>query len=258
MDAEMSDTPAVELREVTFSYDGVPVLEDVSFTIPELDFVGIVGPNGGGKTTLLKLMLGLLQPDAGSVRVFGGRPEEMARRVGYVPQNFQYPTGFPITVRDVVLMGRLGRGSGLGPFASRDAAELSQALETVGLAGMQRKRFAELSGGQQQRALIARALLVDPDMLMLDEPTADLDVAAEREIWRLLQDLNASTTVILVTHELGFVSDVVKAVLCVNRRVRRHPTTEIGEITGDLLEAMYGSDLRVVRHDQTHGGDPCG
>ncbi|MEA3403414.1 MAG: ABC transporter ATP-binding protein [Armatimonadota bacterium] len=253
----MSDIPAVELRDVTFSYDGAPVLEDVTFTVPELDFVGIVGPNGGGKTTLLKLMLGLLEPDAGSVRVFGGSPEEMARRVGYVPQNFQYPRGFPITVRDVVLMGRLGRDSGLGPFVGRDVTELSEVLATVGLEGMERHVFAEMSGGQQQRALIARALLVEPDMLILDEPTADLDVAAEREIWRLLQELNATTTVILVTHDLGFVSDVVKSVLCVNRQVRRHPTTEISEITGELLEGMYGSDLRVVRHDQTSDGGDC-
>lgn len=245
----MSRIPAVELRDVDFSYNGLLVLRDVTFSIPEGDFAGIVGPNGGGKTTLLKLMLGLLKPDHGTVRVFGQKPERVARRIGYVPQNFQYPTRFPMTVRDVVLLGGLGRAG---------QADVDSLLQTVGLDELGSRRFDALSGGQQQRALIARALATSPDILMLDEPTTGLDAAGEREIYDLLQELNERITVVLVTHDLGFVSDAVRSVLCVNTKVRRHPTSELGKITGELLEAMYGSGKRMVRHDQCwERGEGC-
>lgn len=270
----VSNETVIEVDGVDFSYNGRSVLEDATFTIPELDFVGIVGPNAGGKTTLLKLLLGLLHPDSGTVRVFGRPPEQVRTRVGYVPQGFQFHSRFPITVRDVVLMGRLGtsgrpeRGSAHGradgpegheAVASQEAADVEDVLETVGLEEVAGRRFSELSGGQLQRALIARALMVNPEILMLDEPTASLDAAVEREIHELLQELNRNTTIVLVTHDLGFVSHVVKSVLCVNREVRRHPTTEMGEITGELMESMYGSDRRVVRHDQCweEEGEEC-
>ncbi len=245
----MSGIPAVELRNVDFSYNGLLVLRDVTFSIPEGDFAGIVGPNGGGKTTLLKLMLGLLKPDHGTVRVLGQKPERVVRRIGYVPQNFQYPTRFPMTVRDVVLLGGLGR---------EGKADVDSLLQTVGLDGLGSRRFDALSGGQQQRALMARALATSPDILMLDEPTAGLDAAGEREIFNLLQELNERITVVLVTHDLGFVSDAVRSVLCVNTEVRRHPTSELGEITGELLETMYGTGMRMVRHDQCwQRGEGC-
>lgn len=247
----MDEVAAVEMEGVEFSYDGAPVVEDVDFAIPAGDFAGIVGPNGGGKTTLLKLMLGLLRPDEGKVRVFGRPPLEVATRVGYVAQGFQYDRRLPISVLDVVLMGRLGGRSG----RSRERAV--EALERVGIAQLRNRYFADTSAGQQQRVLIARALATDPEMLMLDEPTASLDASAEREIYALLQELNRQMTVIVVTHDLGFVSDAVKSVLCVNCRVRRHPTAGMSEITGELLEEMYGSDFRVVRHDRDAGEGAC-
>lgn len=245
------------MNGVNFAYDGTPVLLDVDIAVPRLDFAGIVGPNGGGKTTLLKLILGLLQPDCGDVRVFGEPPREVIRRMGYVPQNFTYDRRLPITALDVAMMGRLGAGPSLGPWSGDARARALEALETVGVADLADHRFVDTSAGQQQRVLIARALATDPEMLLLDEPTASLDAAAEREIYELLQQLNEQMTVILVTHDLGFVSNVVKSVLCVNRHVKRHPTTEIGEITGELLEEMYGSDLRVVRHDQSDEAGYC-
>ena len=253
----MSDAPAVETTGVCFSYNADPVLVDVNISVPRLDLAAIVGPNGGGKTTLLKLMLGLLEPDCGEVRVFGERPRDVTKRMGYVPQDFSYDRTLPITALDVVLMGRLGTGGVFGTWtgAARDRAR--EALETVDAAQLADRRFVDASAGQQQRVLIARALATEPEMLMLDEPTASLDVAAEREIYRLLQELNERMTVVLVTHDLGFVSDVVKSVLCVNRHVKRHPTTEMGQITGELLEEMYGSDLRLVRHDQSDETGAC-
>jgi len=253
----MTDTPAVEMTGVNFAYNGEPVLLDVDLTIPRYDLAGIVGPNGGGKTTLLKLMMGLLHPDCGEVRVFGQPPPEAATRIGYVPQGFTYDRRLPISALDVTMMGRLGRDSSLGPWPRRARESALEALDRVGVADLANRPFADASAGQQQRVLIARALATEPEMLMLDEPTSSLDAAAEREIYALMQQLNEQMTIVLVTHDLGFVSNVVKSVLCVNRRVKRHPTTEIGEITGELLEEMYGSDLRVVRHDQSDGAGYC-
>lgn len=255
----MNEEAVVEMARVNFSYNTELVLEDVNIEVPHCDLCAIVGPNGGGKTTLLKLMLGLLQPDSGEVRVFGERPVDVRTRIGYVPQHFNYDRRLPITALDVVLMGRLGIDGAAGPW-TRDSRERAQAaLQTAGAENLAQRRFVDSSSGQQQRVLIARALATDPEMLMLDEPTASLDVAAEREIYELLRELNERMTIVLVTHDLGFVSDVVKSVLCVNRRVKRHPTSEMTDITGELLAEMYGSDLRVVRHDQSDGrGDRCG
>ncbi|MFO8082096.1 MAG: ABC transporter ATP-binding protein [Armatimonadota bacterium] len=255
----MSEEAVVVMTDVDFSYNTELVLEDVNIDVPPCDLCAIVGPNGGGKTTLLKLMLGLLKPDAGEVRVFGERPANVRTRIGYVPQDFSYDRRLPITALDVVLMGRLGVDSAAGPWTRGSRERAEEALETAGAEHLAQRRFVDASAGQQQRVLIARALATDPDMLMLDEPTASLDVAAEREIYELLRKLNERMTIVLVTHDLGFVSDVVKSVLCVNRRVKRHPTSEMTDITGELLAEMYGSDLRVVRHDQSEGrGDGCG
>lgn len=253
----MSEQSVVEMSGVHFSYNTELVLEDVNITVPHLDLCAIVGPNGGGKTTLLKLMLGLLKPDCGEIRVFGKRPRDVRTRIGYVPQDFSYDRRLPITALDVVLMGRLGVDSAVGPWTGDARERAAEALEAVDVAHLAERRFVDASAGQQQRVLIARALATDPDMLMLDEPTASLDVAAEREIYDLLRDLNECMTIVLVTHDLGFVSHVVKSVLCVKRQVKRHPTSEMSDITGELLEEMFGSDRRVVRHDQSDGVGYC-
>ena len=251
------EAPAVEMQDVSFSYDGRAVLEDVDVYIPRGDFTGIVGPNGGGKTTLLKLMLGLLRPDRGQVRVLGRPPHEVSRRIGYVPQSFSYNRRLPITVGDVVMMGRLAVDRNLGPRTAHLRERAREALEQVSVSELIDRRFGDTSAGQQQRVLIARALATDPEILMLDEPTASLDAAAEGDIYDLLRELNERMTVVLITHDLGFVSGVVQSVLCVNRRVRRHPTSEMGQISGELLEELYGRELRLVRHDRNGVGGCC-
>jgi zinc transport system ATP-binding protein len=177
--------------------------------------------------------------------------------VGYVPQKFQYNVNFPVTVMDVVLMGQLGQSRFYGPYSAVDRQAARRALCQADLEGFEDRSFDALSGGQVQRALIARALTSDPDMLMLDEPTASLDAPAEADIYSLLQQLNEHMTIIVVTHDFGFVSRVVKSVLCVNRTVNRHPTSDLDDVTGDLLRELYGSDLRVVRHDRHIGEDHC-
>lgn len=242
--------PAIEAAGLYFSYDGIPVLENVNFTVQALDFVGVVGPNGGGKTTLLKLLLGLLKPDRGSVRVFGKSPEQVRHRIGYVPQYFLYDPNFPVLVRDVALMGRLGDGLHIGPFRRDDREAARKALDEVGMAELESRPFNNLSGGQRQRVLIARALVSDPNLLLLDEPTANIDVAVENELSRLLSEFNKRMTILMVTHDVSFVAEAVEKVICVNRSVAQHPTDAV---CGDFMRELYGGEIRIVRHD--HGGE---
>jgi zinc transport system ATP-binding protein len=242
---------AIDVREMWFSYDGHPVLENVNFSIPRGDFVSVVGPNGGGKTTLLKLVCGLLQPSKGEIRVFGVSPQQGRPRVGYMPQHTQLDPLFPASVKDVALMGRLGHGRSFGPYSKKDKELAEHALEMVGMSDLCRKPFAAISGGQRQRLFIARALACEPDLLLLDEPTANLDMVMEGDLYELLQNLNERLTVVMVSHDLGFVSKIVKSVLCVKRKVLMHPTAEI---TGEIINEIYGSPMRIVRHN---GAESC-
>ncbi|MHC4598683.1 MAG: metal ABC transporter ATP-binding protein [Planctomycetota bacterium] len=252
----MPGAPVIELEDVAFAYDGHPVLEDVHLTVVERDFVSLVGPNGGGKTTLLKLFLGLLKPTRGRVRVFGGPPSRTRHRIGYVPQHFQFDPKFPISAMDVVLMGRFRGSLPVGPFRRRDRAAAEEALGQVEMRDLAGRPFATLSGGQRQRALVARALATEPELLLLDEPTSNVDAAVQEELYSLLSRLNDRLTLVVVTHDVGFVSTVVKSVVCVNRSLVVHPTSEV---SGEMICNLYGSDVRMVRHDHrcAEGGHEC-
>ena len=242
--------PAVELRDVTFRYPGgetLPlVLEDVTLRVEADDYLGLIGPNGGGKTTLLRIMLGLLRPQRGTVTVLGGTPLQVRSRIGYVPQHAQIDTSVPATVLDVVLMGRLGRAGPVGPYGKPDRSAAAEALREVGLYGLRRRPFSQLSGGQRQRVLIARALASRPELLLLDEPTASLDVGVERDFHELLGRLVERLTVVVVSHDVAFVSETVGKVVCVRGTVAVHPTAEL---TGEMMCDLYGRDVRLVRHD---------
>ncbi|NLF31774.1 MAG: ABC transporter ATP-binding protein [Planctomycetes bacterium] len=242
----MNHDPIVAASDVWFAYDGQPVLREVSFTIRAGERVCVVGPNGGGKTTLLKLMLGLLEPTRGELRIFGEPPGRQQRRVGYTPQHSQFDAAFPVSVLDVVLMGRLGRTPMVGPYRRADRAAAADALAEVGLADLRRRPFSALSGGQRQRVLIARALASEPELLLLDEPTANLDVGVEQEFGDLLADLSERLTLVLVSHDIGFVAELVDKVVCVRGTVAIHATAEL---TGELMRDLYGHDVRLVRHD---------
>jgi zinc transport system ATP-binding protein len=250
--AALAGVPAIAVRGLTFAFPGdPPTLTDATFTIAEGDFVSVVGPNGGGKTTLLRLLLGLLAPTQGEVRLFGLPPATARRQVGYLPQHAHLDPHFPVCVRDVVLMGRLGPGHPVGLFRRTDKDAAKRALAEVGLDAAERRPFAALSGGQRQRVLIARALACEPRLLLLDEPTASLDEHVEGELFALLRELNRRLTVVIVSHDLGFVSRFVRTVVCVNRRVAVHPT---GEVTAEIIREMYGDQARLVRHDRhAHG-----
>jgi len=241
----MNDRTVVKFTDVNFSYNGAPVLAGVQFAIPARTFISIVGPNAGGKTTLLKLMLGLLKPDRGRIEIFGLPPVKARPRIGYMPQHVQFDSRFPVSVLDVALMGRLGAGGGIGPYRKADREAALEALRRLEMEAFRRRPFTDLSGGQRQRVLIARALAAEPELLLLDEPTANVDMAVETELFELLHVMSADITIVVVSHDLGFVSQYVESVICVNRRVMVHPTAAV---TGEVISALYGADVRMVNH----------
>ena len=242
--------PVILMHDVSFGYDGEPVVSRVYFKIFPGDLVSLIGPNGGGKTTLFKLILGLLRPTHGEVRVFGKPPEKARTRLGYVPQHVSFDFKFPVSVLDVVLMGRLGRPL-VGPYNRADREAALQSLAEVELEALGRRAFADLSGGQRQRVLIARALATRPELLLLDEPTANLDRAAEHTLYELLRRLNERLTILMASHDVGFVTRFVKQCLCVNRNVILHPTSNID---GKIIQDLYGSEMALVQHPHSLEG----
>jgi len=245
----MTTTPAIEMNGVWFSYDNTPILEDISFTLKQGDFLAMIGPNGGGKTTLLKLLLGLLKPDRGTIKVLGEVPHRARRRVGYVPQNTDFNNTFPISVMDVALMGRLA-GSRMGKgFSSGDRPVVEEALHKVGMWDRRHTPIGNLSGGQRQRVLIARALATEPEILFLDEPTAKVDPEFESNIYDFLKELNRQTTIMSITHDVGVISRYVKSVACVNRTLIYH---EAPRITQEMLDMAYECPVDLIAHGIPH------
>lgn len=243
----MTHPPPVLLDDLFFSYDGHWVLENVCLRIEEREFLGLVGPSGSGKTTLLRLILGLRKPQKGTVRVFGLRPEEARGWIGYVPQHLAFDRSFPVTVVDVVLMGRLGRSRGIGRYGREDRKAALTALEEVGIGHLRDRSVGTLSGGELQRTFIARALVSRPRLLLLDEPTTGVDIETEKAIYELLKELNRKMTILLVTHELNFVTAYVNRVACLDRKLVCHPTDEVPP---SLYDSLYLTPLRMVRHDR--------
>jgi zinc transport system ATP-binding protein len=241
--------PAVELEDVELGFRGTPVIERVSLRLESNDYLAILGPNGGGKTTLLKIILGILEPDRGSVRVFGAPPARARGQVGYVPQHFRFDLDFPIRVLDVVLMGRLARRGPLRRFSAEDRRIARQMLERVEILQLAEQQVGWLSGGELQRVLIARALAVEPRLLLLDEPGASLDERIGRSLWELLEDLSREMTVVLVSHDIGAISQYVRSVACLNRRLYYHPS---GELTKEILEETYGCPVDLLAHGHPH------
>ncbi len=241
-------TRALELKAVNAGYDGHDVIKNVSFDIDAGEFLGIIGPNGGGKTTLLKIILGLLKPRNGEVRIFGERPSRAHHLTGYVPQHSIFDREFPISVHQVVLMGRLGQRR-FQPFYSTDDRALTrEALEQVDMWEYRKAHIARLSGGQQQRVFIARALVKRPSLLLLDEPTASIDPKFQNGIYELLKELNQEMTIVLVTHDIGILASYVKKVACINRHFIYHGSHEL---THEMLEAAYECPVDLITH--AHG-----
>ena len=186
--------------------------------------------------------------------MLGSRPEAVRRRIGYMPQHAQLDPQFPVTAMDVVLMGRLGHGAAVGPYRPADREVAHTALDEVGVFGLRNRPLSALSGGQRQRVLIARALACEPELLLLDEPTASLDPAVQENLYELLRKLNERLTVVIVSHDVGFVSVFFKTVVCVNNTVHTHATSEL---TGQRVADMYGRTVRLV-HPAHARGETCG
>jgi zinc transport system ATP-binding protein len=228
--------PIVQIRDVAFAYNGETVLEDVNLDVRQGDFIAMIGPNGGGKTTLLKLVLGLLTPDKGEIRVMGRQPLKAAPDIGYVPQDVHINRSFPITAIDVVMMGKLNPHNRWRRQSAADRREALEALEQLEVASLAERKIGALSGGQRQRVFIARALVTKPRLLLLDEPTASIDTRGQAGFFEMLKDLNQAVTIVVVSHDLLVISRYVKSVACVNRCLHYHHQAEI---TGEMMQSMY-------------------
>lgn len=230
--------PVIEIKGLNFAYNSHRVLKNVDLTVARGDFLAIVGPNGGGKTTLLKCILGLHRPIAGSVQVFGGPPSRALGRVGYVPQHTEIKKGFPLTVLDAVLMGlATSRFRGfLHSGRQRDMA--MAALTRVGAADYAGSRMDALSGGQRQRVLVARALAPGPELLIFDEPTSNIDPQGKFCFYELLSDLGREMTIVVVSHDVSIIASKVTAVACVNAQLIYNPEPEL---TPEMLTLLYGA-----------------
>jgi zinc transport system ATP-binding protein len=238
----------IELTGVTAGYSREhPAIENIDLLVRQNDFVAIIGPNGGGKTTLLKVILGLITPFSGTVKVFGEEPEQSRKRIGYVPQIIP-DRSFPISVLDVVLMGRMSSSRIFRKYSRTDRAIASEKLEQLGVLQLKEKRMDQLSGGQKQRVLIARALAGEPELILLDEPVASVDSETQHSFYNLLSELNSRMAIVLVTHDVGAVSSHVKSIACINRRLVSHGET----ISGKAVEETFGCPFELITHGVPH------
>jgi len=240
--------PAIEIKDLWFAYNGERVLDAVDLLLPAGEFLAVIGPNGGGKSTLLKLLLGLERPGGGFARVLGREPGQAGGHIGYLPQFTQVSASFPISVLGAVLLGLVRPGFDLpGLFrgggarrAEREAA--MTALSRVGLADLAQRRLSDLSGGQRQRALIARAIVSGPELLLLDEPTASIDGRSRQEFMALLARLNRDMTIVMVSHDMSTVDGCVTSIACVNRTLHHHAESRL---TPEIFAEAVGADLKT-------------
>ncbi|MCX7726011.1 MAG: ABC transporter ATP-binding protein [Chitinispirillaceae bacterium] len=247
MSNEITKENAVVFDRVCFSYSkgGIEVLHNISFSLPKNTFTGIVGPNGGGKTTLLRLIVGMEKPDKGSIYVLGKSPNESRKRVGYVMQYVHFDELFPVSALDVVLMGRCNKKI-LGLYSTDDKKKALDVIEIVGMREFIKYPFAKLSGGQRQRILIAQALVADPELLLLDEPTANVDPEGEESINKILRKLAKTLTIIMVSHNINTVLDCADNVICINRTAT---INSLSEMHPDLIEKVKGGGIAVLHHE---------
>ena len=244
--------PYIELNGVSFKYDRENVLDDLTFVIRKGEYLGIIGPNGGGKTTLVRIILGLLNPTTGSVQLFGKDHHDFKERyrISYVPQHStQSEVAFPATVFEVVQSGRVARLGFFSNFTKKDDEAVEKAMEIAGVKNYRNTLIGKLSGGERQRVFIARALASEPEILILDEPTTGVDIGAQKTFYEFLTSLNRkhNLTIILVSHDIDVISKEVKTVLCLNRTLVCHgfPQDLLDE---KILKELYGENTAKINH----------
>ncbi len=260
---DQQNPTAILLDRVCFRYEQLEALHEISLCIEQGAFAVIVGPNGGGKTTLLKLILGLLKPRFGEVQVFGQKPADVRRQIGYVPQALVCDSAFPANVRDVVLMGRVER-HWFGSYNAHDRAVALACLWQVGLGEYGQRPFSSLSGGERQRVLIAQALAGEPELLLLDEPNANLDPVGAQRIDELLQELNKRLTIVMVSHNLNIVESYASHLICVNHTAEMHCLADINSTEEGFWRHVQHNgncpvnsnrDLGSCNHRYNHSAD---
>ncbi|UEC43241.1 MAG: Zinc uptake system ATP-binding protein ZurA [Methanothrix sp.] len=249
MNSYQAGDPAVYIEDLSVKIDGRRVLEKVNLRIREGEFLGVIGPNGGGKTTLLRAILGLVKPERGRIEVFAESPEAARKQIGYLPQKSLFDQRFPITALEVVMMGMYGARGLFSRYTSRDVDASWEALSLVGMADYADREIGSLSGGEQQRVFVARAIVSSPRLLLLDEPAAGIDSAKQIEFYDLLRELNEKVTIIMVSHDISAVSAYVKKVACVNRRLYYHDSKEL---MAEDIEEAYHCPVEMIAHGVPH------
>jgi zinc transport system ATP-binding protein len=251
MIAKESIVSIVSIRDLWIYQGEHAVLENISLQLFPGDFLGLIGPNGGGKSTLLKAMLGLIKPDRGEIAVFGLPPAAARSRMGYVPQKTVFDRSFPVKVLDVVLMGRYSRKGLLHRYGRQDRQAALRALADVGMADRAARQIGALSGGEQQRVFVARSMVSDPELLLLDEPTAGIDSAQQKDFYDLLCHLNRDLgiAIVLVSHDVTAVSTYVNKIACLNQRLYYHGSKEL---SNEDIEKAYGCPVEMIAHGTPH------
>lgn len=237
----------IDIKNLTVGYDSKVVLENANFSLSENDFVGVIGPNGGGKTTLLKAILGLVKPLSGEI-IFSEKLKNRGGNIGYLPQVNKFDSRFPISVYDVILSGFIDQKNWFRRVSKQDKEKVDAIIDELGIRKIAKKSIGELSGGQMQRAFLGRALVSDPKLLVLDEPDTYVDNQFEGELYRKLVELNRQMAILLVSHDVGTISTYVKSIACVNRQLHYHPSNIISQ---DQL-ASYNCPIQMI----THGSVP--
>lgn len=237
--------PLIQVTNLSASYDGKTVLSHVNLTVYEHDFLGIIGPNGGGKTTLVKSILGLHRPDEGEIRFYQDGKTVQGINMGYLPQYNHIDRKFPISVSEVVLSGLSKQKSLFSRYSQRQHEQVRQIIARMGLEGLENRAIGQLSGGQLQRAMLGRALVSNPEVIILDEPNTYIDKRFEAKLYELLEEINRERAIILVSHDIGTVLQNVKTIACVNETLDYHPDTEV---PAEWLEAHFGCPIELLGH----------
>ncbi|NLD48318.1 MAG: ABC transporter ATP-binding protein [Clostridiaceae bacterium] len=241
---------ALEIKNLSVQYNNTLALSGINLTIAENDFLAVIGPNGGGKSTLMKTILGIIKPLCGTIKLFDQTPEKSTSPIGYVPQFSGFNRNFPIKIIDVVLTGRLsGKSNLFHRYTDKDYEVVEKQMEKLGITYLKDRQIGQLSGGQLQKVLISRALATEPKLLLLDEPTASIDNDSKAQIYEFLKDVNQFITIILVTHDTAAISSYIKSIACLNKELHYHGEPKLDN---SIIRKTFGCPVELIAHGVPH------